>query len=101
MSLYPIHYFDDKDYDIPEIAIFHAHYPHIKIQYAEISFRMLGDYSIQGAEFQIIDCTSDYLLFTLSIIWRQCFGGAELERAEAKALRKRLGETNVRTDEEE
>lgn len=84
MSLYPIHYFDDKDYDIPEIAIFHAHYPHINIQYAEISFRMLGDHDIQGAEFQIIDCTSDYLLFTLSVIWRQCFGGAELERAEAK-----------------
>lgn len=82
MSLYPIHYFDDKDYDMPEIAIFHAHYPHIKIQYAEISFCILGRRSKQGAEFQIIDCATKYLIFVLSTIWRLCFGGAELERAE-------------------
>ena len=82
MSLYPIYYFKDKDYTMPEIAIFHAHYPKINVQYAEISFRMND--GCNGAEFQVIDCDSDYIIFILNLIWRQCFGGANLEYAEAK-----------------
>ena len=89
MSLYPIRYFDDKDYSMPEIAIFHAHYKHVNIQYAEISFRILGPHGLEGAEFQIIDCTTKYLIFVLSTIWRQCFGGADLERAEAEKNAKK------------